>query len=46
MGVTYTARALAEAISLDESDFVVSNSVTIVTPLLDYSTADYNSEYA
>lgn len=45
VGVTYTARARREDGSFGVSDWVVSDPVKIVSPALDYASADYSAEY-
>lgn len=46
IGTTYTARARAVSTELGQTDWGVSNSVTITTPALDYDHDDYSAEYA
>lgn len=46
VGVTYQVRAATRGGDFGQSDWLLSNSVTIIAPTLDYSAADYSAEYA
>lgn len=46
VGVTYTARARAEAGESSASAWVTSNSLTIVAPVLDFDPDDFSAEFA
>ncbi len=46
VGLSYTVRARTEGEAAGFSDWTVSNSVTVVTPVIDYSHSDYGAEFA
>ena len=46
VGVTYTARASSVSLALGDSATVSSLPVTIITPALDFSSADFGPEFA
>lgn len=45
VGITYTVRARTYSTTGGASDWLVGNSVTIITPVLDFDPADFSAEF-